>query len=278
MLHFKLIRYFFNRGFIAPGSRVMDVGTQNIMFVAEEDAIDLIRLLRRAPISETHIEEVRRISYYSTPRPGERTAFLHELLALTDVQYDSVDVADGLKTTIFDLNTDKAPKSWCGEFDFLLNCGTLEHILNQSNALDFIHTVLKPGGLWFDQPPTIGFLNHGYYNYHPLFYKDFAAANGYDILETWYSVAGAYAVLDNSYPVVDVGRIDEEGEFNRAKNSLESRLGDVMDEKSTSYNLNVTMKKIANRPLKYPLEVRTTHNVVDKTINEKYSGSLFNSH
>ena len=61
----------------------------------------------------------------------------------------------------------------------MLNCGTLEHVINQFNALTFIYQCLKVYGMWFDQPPSVGFPNHGYYNYNPFIYLDFAAPDGY---------------------------------------------------------------------------------------------------
>src|SRR3546814_496011 len=117
MVHFKLVVYLVDRGYLTAGSRIMDVGTQNVMFVEEARAVDVVRKLRRAPLGDAEIEKIRRVCYFSTPRAGERTAFLHELLAFTDVAYDSIDIVDGLKTTIFDLNFDTAPQRWLKSFD-----------------------------------------------------------------------------------------------------------------------------------------------------------------
>src|SRR5687767_9222054 len=131
MIHFKLVQYLADRGYFRPGSRIMDVGTQNMLFAEEEKAVELVRKLRRAPLAEKDIEQIRRVCYFSTPRAGERTAFMHELLELTDVRYDSIDIVDGLKTTIFDLNFDDVPKDWTQAFDLVINCGTLEHVIHQ---------------------------------------------------------------------------------------------------------------------------------------------------
>jgi hypothetical protein len=87
MIHFKLVRYLADRGYIRSGARIMDVGTQNLLFVEEDSAVEFVRQLRRAPLNEQEFKQIQRVCYFSTPRPGERTTFLHELLALTDVVY-----------------------------------------------------------------------------------------------------------------------------------------------------------------------------------------------
>ncbi len=277
MLHFKLVQYLVHRGYIKTGSRIMDVGTQNLMFAEPSAAIDLVSSLRRAPLSGPDIKEIERVCYFSTPRPGERTAFLHELLAMTDVSYDSIDIVDGLKTTIFDLNFDEAPQEWIGRFDLIINCGTLEHVINQFRSLNFIHNLLKVGGVWFDQPPSIGFLNHGYYNYNPLFYHDIAAANNYELLEAWYSDAGSYPLLDTRFPVIAVDRLDDDGERAKAAKKPFSDDPAGSTEAGPSYNFNAVMRKTTVGPLRLPLEIRTTHGPIGGDAKRQYGTSVFDS-
>jgi len=277
MIHFKLVRYLAHRGYIKPGARIMDVGTQNLLFAEESQAVGFIRELRRAPLNETDTEKIRRICYFSTPRAGERTAFLHELLAFTDVVYDSIDIVDGLKTTIFDLNFDAAPQQWLKAFDLIINCGTLEHVIHQYNALTFIHDVLKVGGVWFDQPPSVGFLNHGYFNYNPIFYLDIASANKYDLLEAWYSHAGGYPATDIRFPIVSIDRLDEVSERVQVQKKPFSEEGDRPSEQALSYNFNIAMQKTIDAPLRLPLEIRTTHGPVGQHVRTNYGNFVFDS-
>lgn len=315
MIHFKMVQYLADRDYFWPGSRIMDVGTQNLMFAAEDAAITFVKKLRRNPLSEDDIEGIKRVCYFSTPRANERTAFLHELLAYTDVIYESIDIVDGLKTTIFDLNFDTVPDEWRLSFDFIINCGTLEHVIHQYKALTFIHDILKPGGAWFDQPPSIGFLNHGYYNYNPLFYLDMASANDYEIIEAWYSHAGGYPIRDMRFPLISVDRLDEAAE--RAKTEIKpftelppvaaaEPLGPEASETPSwylrlarslklapmpltppadnpdpnmglSYNFNCVMRKTVDMRLRLPLEIRTTHGPVGANVQEQYGVSVFDS-
>lgn len=277
MMHFKLVQYLADQAYIRRGARMMDVGTQNILYVEEAAAIEFVRNLRSRPLTPDDVDSIKRVCYFSTPRPGERTAFLHELLALTDVAYESIDIVDGLKTTIFDLNFDTAPQEWRGAFDLVINCGTLEHVIHQYNALTFMHEVLSQGGIWFDQPPSVGFLNHGYHNYHPLFYLDMAAANSYELLEAWYSHAGSYPLLDGRFPVVAIDRLDQDTEREKAAR-IPFSAGEAQPvERGSSYNFNIAMRKTGDAPLRLPLEVRTTHGPLGKEAGMPYGTSIFDS-
>lgn len=277
MLNFKLMEYLADRGYLTRQTRIMDIGTQNILSIVEEPAIRFVKNLRTAPMTDEAVAEIRRLCHHSTPRPGERTAFLHELLELTDVRYDSIDIVNGYKTTIFDLNSDTPPAEWIGAFDLVINCGTLEHVINQYNALSMIHDILKVDGYWFDQPPSVGFLNHGYYNYNPLFYLDIATANDYELIEAWYTQSGRYTTLDNRFPVITMTEIDQPevreaiskkpftGQFDPGSGS----------DKSPAYNFNALMRKTADATFLLPLEIRTTHGPASAAARERYGKATF---
>jgi hypothetical protein len=51
MVHFKLLQYFADRGYLKAGVRMMDVGTQNLMLAEEAAATQFVRGLRRALLS-----------------------------------------------------------------------------------------------------------------------------------------------------------------------------------------------------------------------------------
>lgn len=83
----------------------------------------------------------------------------------------------------FDLNT-----PWGGKaFDIVINTGTTEHVFSQGMVWDSINYACVPGGLMLHSLPLWGWLDHGFYNYHPTFVVDIAAANGYEILAWLYS-------------------------------------------------------------------------------------------
>jgi hypothetical protein len=67
-------------------------------------------------------------------------------------------------------------------FDIIINSGTLEHIFNQHQAWKTIHEACKVGGIMVHALPLWGWLDHGFYNYHPTFVADIAKMNDYKIL------------------------------------------------------------------------------------------------
>ena len=267
MIHFKQLEYWVDRGCIRAGSRVMDVGTQNLLFATEDQAIAMVEKLRPSSLSYLQTNDVRRICRETTRQPGKRVAFLYELLALTDVLYNSIDIFSGPATTIHDLNRDSIPTTWKSQFDIVINVGTLEHVFNQARAFEFIHDVLKVGGVWIEQSPSIGYLNHGYFQYHPQIYADLAEANGYEIAEAWYSKAGAYQTIDTNYALIDLHKLDSQTERDR----IAAVANEVPTEQKTlAYNFNAVIRKTRDQPFRFPLESRTSSGKVSPEVAARY--------
>jgi SAM-dependent methyltransferase len=82
-----------------------------------------------------------------------------------------------LNTTdiISDLEVDR-------QFDIVTNHGTTEHVFNQANCFRLMHAWTKPGGLMVHVLPTQDYVNHGFFNYQPVFFHDLAWANSYEEL------------------------------------------------------------------------------------------------
>ena len=64
----------------------------------------------------------------------------------------------------------------------MTNNGTGEHIFNQASVFEWMHALCKSGGVMLHLLPMKGWLNHGFYNYNPVLFRDLAQANKYDIL------------------------------------------------------------------------------------------------
>jgi len=221
---------------------------------------------RDAPLSKADKDEIARQFYFSTPRPGERTLFVGEFLSLTDISYQGIDVCPAPFTDIVDLNREAIAPDQRQSYDVVLNLGTTEHIVGQINAHKYIHDALKVGGVALHQPPSVGWCNHGYFAYHPRFYRDLAEANGYEILDIWYSQSGQGPSVDTELPVRPA--TDPLGGNHSAP-----------DVTVPWYNLNVIMRKTTDSPFRLKLELATSHSAVDSTVDEQYlsgefSGSL----
>jgi SAM-dependent methyltransferase len=69
-------------------------------------------------------------------------------------------------TVIHDLNTLPA-RELEGQFDFIFDGGTIEHVFNVPNALEGIYRMLKPGGRFVSANGFSGWHNHGMYQFTP---------------------------------------------------------------------------------------------------------------
>ena len=259
MMGFALLEYLTEKGYLTKGSRLLDVGSQNLLNCTLEGMTQFAERFRDAPLSNVDRKEIARQFYFSTPRPGERTLFVGEYLELTDISYRGIDVCPAPFTDIVDLNRETVPADQRQSYDVVLNLGTTEHIVGQINAHRYIHDALKVGGIALHQPPSVGWCNHGYYAYHPRFYRDLAEANGYEILDIWYSQSGEGLSLDTDLPARPA--IDPLGEDQRAPEMI-----------VPWYNLNVVMRKTTDRPFQLKLELATSHSAVDGGVDEQYRG------
>src|SRR5262245_40726907 len=64
---------------------------------------------------------------------GDALPSVRSVWAAIGVRYESIDV-DGNASRFFDLNTFATPADWRGDFDFVNNEGTIEHLANPING------------------------------------------------------------------------------------------------------------------------------------------------
>jgi SAM-dependent methyltransferase len=114
------------------------------------------------------------------PRPDGQDAF-YSIFGSTS--YASVDLLDKRATYLFDLNN-AVPD--IGSFDVVTNFGTIEHVFDIGQAFRSLHRLLKPGGVSLHCMPAFAFIDHGFYNIHPIFFIELATANAYDIVDFSY--------------------------------------------------------------------------------------------
>lgn len=241
-------------------NRILDIGPQTIYFATSEQINNFISGLGGSHLADPALAaEIDRLVYFSTPRDGERTTMFSEIADLTSLRYTSIDVCPGLRDTeILDLNFDPLPRRMRGAFDVVCNFGTTEHIINQWNCFEVIHDALVVGGAVYHQLPMSGYLDHGYYCYTPLFFKELADANAYKIEHMAATPAGA------SY----VDRAD-----------LQQLTGDTIlkppgplgeNNRIPQINIHVVMRKTLDQPFRASLEIATAHSAVDDRMLERY--------
>ncbi|OQA34718.1 MAG: Macrocin-O-methyltransferase (TylF) [Betaproteobacteria bacterium ADurb.Bin341] len=257
----KNLEYLSNKGYLAnPRCAILDIGSQNLYHATPEAIRSFVE--RHGTIKDEHAfeEEAKRISYFSWPRPGERTSYISELLDLTPFEYTSYDVCPALKTEIFDLNEENLPEHYREHFDIVLNFGTTEHIINQLNSFRVMHDAVKVGGIFFHQLPSVGWIDHGYFCYHDCFFIDLANANGYEIVERWYTLAGQSSLGDQDI------RDPEQPEVPRSGNCSPNFLT------LPSFNLNIILRKRTSKPFAVGLELATSHSAVSSEVATLYAG------
>jgi hypothetical protein len=136
----------------------------------------LRRAVRDFAIAATR-EEIDRCFQHET----FTALFADEFFRLLGAQETtSVDRSDFEQATLLhDLN-DPFPAHLRGQFDLVVDGGTLEHIFNYPAALRHCLEVVQVGGHFMTITPASNQMGHGFYQFSPeLFFRVFSAENGF---------------------------------------------------------------------------------------------------
>jgi SAM-dependent methyltransferase len=150
----------------------------------------------------------------------------HEPTTVTDDQLfrmmgfsgvESIDNDDYENAThILDLNQNSMPPQILGQFDVVLDGGTLEHVFHVPNALRNALSLLKPGGRIIFLSPSTNHVDHGFYMFSPTLFMDYLLTNGFSI-QTFYFIRyslnsrkrwRAYAYERDSFRHFSIGSLD----------------------------------------------------------------------
>ena len=166
--------------------------------------------------------------------------------------YSSIDINGAYESYNFDLNLNiKEDYNFNKKFDLVINNGTSEHIFNQSNFFLNFHNLTQVNGLMLNIVPFIDWINHGFYNYNPIFFADLAAANGYEILKICLGNRNAAILnIDKKFQKTFFDQIkpnNDNSEFKNIISLARSKLGE-------NIILVVILKKINEEIFKSPLQ------------------------
>ena len=241
-------------------NKILDIGPQDIYYVKAEQIREFVQNQGGAVVPENKLKsEIERLIYFSTPRPGERTTMFSEITDLTNIEYRSIDVCPGLKNTeILDLNFDDLPNFMRGHYDVVFNFGTTEHIINQWNCFEIIHNAVKVGGVIYHQLPASGYLDHGYYCYTPLLFRQIAEANGYIVENLAVTAAGESRIDALKIPSFDGDTMLKEPKFLGENNRI------------PALNMHVVLRKTSDQPFQASLEIATAHSAVNEAMEKRY--------
>lgn len=103
--------------------------------------------------------------------------------------YEGADVLHDLNTPI--------PESWHGNYDAVIEAGTLEHIFNFPTAVANLMKMTKVGGTMFVSMVANNLCGHGFYQFSPeLVFRVFSSENGFRI--------GKVFAAEAAYPGVEL--------------------------------------------------------------------------
>jgi len=250
---------------------VLDIGSSNLYSASKDEILQFLssRGITKTTQLSSFAERLATDSLYDHGGGSKNTAFVGELLEKAGFKYDAIDIADGYKTTILDLNHESAPTDFVGAYDLVLNFGTTEHLLNQYNAFKVIHDATKVGGYIVHQLPSVGFSDHGYFTYTPRCMFDMAGYNNYEVAGFWFEgPAGEndlYAPLKNYltyFPNLSQS-ISEKEVTEQGKLISELHLPDIA--------ITIIYKKVKEKAFLGALERSTSVGDVPSLISEGYA-------
>jgi hypothetical protein len=244
------------------GLAILDMGPQNPISLTSEYLNDFLERYGSEDAKENMAALVEELRESSIIKPGVRTLFLAEILDHTELGYESIDVCPGHNTTIVDLNAESLPKKFDGMFDLAMNFGTTEHIFNQYQSFEAMHEATKVGGHMLHQVPTAGWTNHGYFCYHPLFFRELAEANGYIIEDMFWTPAQPHFLKDVDVPIREEMFPYETGTDLRKTMYAEGQI--------PTFNINVLYRKKNAKKFRVGLEIATTHAPLDANVASSY--------
>jgi len=129
------------------------------------------------------------------------------LMASQGIHMDCLDiVAIRGSEIVVDLN-EPVQKELNGQYDIVLDGGTMEHCFNVPQVLRNILSMTKTGGYIIHVNP-LNMFNHGFYSFSPTFYHDFYTQSGNRLVSEVHGFNGSALAL-NVFTLPSVQRFDK---------------------------------------------------------------------
>lgn len=192
---------------------------------------------------------------------GGDVAGFYKLLGFQN--YLALDVNTRMGAIVADLNDVEDVKKavgFPGQYALVTNNGTGEHIFNQKAVFENAHYLCRPGGLMLHVLPFTPWINHGFYNYNPILFRDLAAANRYETKFFWIGDRWGSFHDCTGWPEIFVEK-------------RPTALQNLIDGKAWGGDLFVccALQKVGTEPFKMPLQGKYVGDVADDELAAQYS-------
>ena len=192
------------------------------------------------------------------------------------IKYKSIDINGAYGSYPFDLNKNISKNyNFNEQYDLVINNGTGEHVFNQYSLYLNFHNLTKTNGIMLNILPFIDWINHGFYNFNPIFFADLAASNNYKIIKI--SLAnrnGAELKLQGDNFEILFDQIKP----NKNNSKFEKMIEIAKDKIGKNILLVVSTRKLTNDPFKIPLQGKYLADISNfKTDYTKQDGGSANA-
>ena len=163
----------------------------------------------------------------------------------------SLDVSDYQQSEIICNLNYPLPEKFVGQYDVIIDAGTLEHLSNLSTALENLFKLLTNEGIYYFGVPCNNWVDHGFFQFSPTFFIDFCIDNpDFKLLDLHISTAKKNYYYSSMNPG-----------FRRALFSSRKRLnvGGVIKKVGDSINLNLTQSKYREQYITDKLDLTTKY-------------------
>jgi hypothetical protein len=166
-----------------PMDRILMIGHQSLLLHPSE-----LREIRRA--------HPRALPDYKWGEYADR--FFAECLGVSHISTLDYSPYEGANI-LHDLNQ-PVPASLKGQFDVVVEAGSLEHVFHFPTAITNLMEMTKVGGTIFASTVSNNLFGHGFYQFSPeLIFRVFTAENGFQL--------GKVLALEARFPGVELSRI-----------------------------------------------------------------------
>jgi len=244
--------------------KAVDLGSQtssiNDIFV--KNLLDNNKTIHR--IQKKNLDNLSRFKSFTTEDYFKSVGFK---------EYKSIDINGAYNSLQFDLNKNISETySYNEKYDLVINNGTGEHVFNQYALFLNFHNLTKLNGIMLNILPFIDWINHGFYNFNPIFFADLAASNNYEIIKI--SLAnrdGAELKLNDE----NLSILFEQIKPNRNDSKFEKMIDIAKTKLGKNILLVVITRKLSDNIFKIPLQGKYLSDVSNfKTdYNSQESGS-----